>query len=65
MGKAITTLIVLALIIAGGIWMFNRNDDLALDGNANGTEVEDLGTGGAEEGVDPLEDDLEPEESKG
>ncbi|OHA91283.1 MAG: hypothetical protein A2758_02350 [Candidatus Zambryskibacteria bacterium RIFCSPHIGHO2_01_FULL_49_18] len=67
MGKAITTLIVLAVLIVGGIWIYNRNDDdLALDDNATTTE-NFSGIGGPEEGFDPLEDaDTEVEEdSKG
>lgn len=67
MGKAITTLVILALVIAGGIWLFNRNGgDLARDGAATTTE-DFSGIGGPEEDYDPLEgtDDVEMEESKG
>jgi hypothetical protein len=61
MSKTITTLLLLAVVIIGGIWLFNRNDgDVALDANAAPT-TEDLGTGGPDEGYDPLEDeDIQP-----
>lgn len=60
MSKTITTLLVLALIIVGGIWLFGRDDgDVARDVNATST-VEDLtGTGGPDDGYDPLEEDFD------
>lgn len=55
MGKAITTLIVLALIVAGGIWMFNRNgNDVAVE-DANSSVYDLTGTGGPEGDFDPLD----------
>ena len=71
MGKTITTLVVLAIIIAGGIWFFNRNDNnLATGGNATSTDNL-TGTGGPEDNYNPLEDyesnteDNTTEDSKG
>lgn len=59
MSKAITTLLVLAVIIAGGFWLFNRDTgDVAFEANATTTESM-TGTGGPDEGYDPLEDDFE------
>lgn len=59
MSKTITTLLVLALIIAGGIWLFGRGEgDVALDANATTTTEDLTGTGGPDEGFDPLEEDM-------
>lgn len=59
-GKTIATIIGLVLLVLVGFWIFNNNDlDLAgnNDTNATTTENQDLtGTGGPEEGFDPLED---------
>lgn len=55
--RTLISLLVLAVVIAGGIWLFNRADDnLALDANGNPVTEENLtGTGGPEEGYDPLD----------
>ncbi len=59
MSKTITTLLVLALIILGGIWLFGRGDGDLVDAG-NNTTTEDLtGTGGPEDGYDPLEEGVD------
>lgn len=61
MGKTIGTILVVALLVLVGFWLFNSGDgDVALDGNENATSTElDLtGTGGLDEGEeDPLDMD--------
>jgi len=58
MGKTITTILVVLLLIVGGFWIFGGGDgDIALDdNNATTTQDELTGTGGPEDGFDPLED---------
>ena len=57
MAKAITTLIVLAVLIVGGIWLYNRNDNVATEGAP--TDENYTGTGGPEAGYDPLDLDID------
>ncbi|MDP2641988.1 MAG: hypothetical protein Q8P21_01715 [bacterium] len=55
MGKAILTILILVLVAIGAYFMFGRGDDgLVLDGNNDATDGL-TGTGGAEQGFDPLE----------
>lgn len=65
--RTLGALLVLAVIIAGAFWLVNRGDvDLARD-ELNATTTENMtGTGGPDEGYDPLEDaDDDNVDSKG
>lgn len=53
--RTIISLLVLAVVIAGGIWLFNRADNLAVDTNGTTNTENVTGTGGPEEGYDPLD----------
>lgn len=65
MSKTITTLLVLALIIGGSIWFFGRDGgNVARDLNATSTVENLTGTGGPDDGYDPLEN-WEEENHKG
>lgn len=66
MSKTITTLLVLAVLIAGGFWLFNRDTgDVAYDASATTTTEDLTGTGGPDDGYDPLEDSEDDIEPKG
>ncbi len=52
--RTLISLLVLAVVIAGGIWLFNRADsNVALEPNPSGENY--TGTGGPEAGYDPLD----------
>lgn len=56
MGKTITTVLVVLLLIVGGFWLFNRGDEnLARDNDVNATTTDFTGVGGPDDGFDPLE----------
>lgn len=56
MGKTITTVLVVLLLVIGGFWLFNRGDEnLARDNDVNATTTDFTGIGGPDEGFDPLE----------
>jgi hypothetical protein len=57
MGKAIVTILTLALLVLVGFFIFDRDDDsLITEGNGVATSTDLTGTGGADDNFDPLED---------
>ncbi|MCR4279486.1 MAG: hypothetical protein NUV78_01975 [Candidatus Zambryskibacteria bacterium] len=66
MGKTITTVLVVLLLIVGGFWLFNRGDgNLVRENDENTTTTDFTGIGGSDEGFDPLEGSDEDDDSFG
>jgi hypothetical protein len=62
MGKAIVTILTLALLVLVGFFIFDRDDDaLITEGNGAATSTDLTGTGGADDDFDPL---LNPNENE-